>query len=298
MSYPFQIKSFDEYKAVYKKSVDDPEGFWGDVASSFFWRKKWDKVLEWNFTEPNVKWFIGGKLNITENCLDRHLGTLGSTPAIIWEPNDPEEHHRVLTYRDLYNKVIQFANVLKNNGVKKGDRVCIYMGMIPELAIAVLACARIGAIHSVIFGGFSAQSIADRLYDAQAEYVITCDGAFRGAKDIPLKSVIDDALIGNKTVKRVIVCTRTRTPVSMIKGRDVWWEDEIKKVETLGNPDCPAEEMDSEDPLFILYTSGSTGKPKGVVHATAGYMIFTNYTFVNVFRYEQGDIFFCTADIG
>jgi len=298
MSYPFQIKSFDEYKAVYKKSVDDPEGFWGDVASSFFWRKKWDKVLEWNFTEPNVKWFIGGKLNITENCLDRHLGTLGSTPAIIWEPNDPEEHHRVLTYRDLYNKVIQFANVLKNNGVKKGDRVCIYMSMIPELAIAVLACARIGAIHSVIFGGFSAQSIADRLYDAQAEYVITCDGAFRGAKDIPLKSVIDDALIGNKTVKRVIVCTRTRTPVSMIKGRDVWWEDEIKKVETLGNPDCPAEEMDSEDPLFILYTSGSTGKPKGVVHATAGYMIFTNYTFVNVFQYEQGDIFFCTADIG
>ena len=298
MSYPFQIKSFDEYKAVYKKSVDDPEGFWGDVASSFFWRKKWDKVLEWNFTEPNVKWFIGGKLNITENCLDRHLGTLGSTPAIIWEPNDPEEHHRVLTYRDLYNKVIQFANVLKNNGVKKGDRVCIYMGMIPELAIAVLACARIGAIHSVIFGGFSAQSIADRLYDAQAEYVITCDGAFRGAKDIPLKSVIDDALIGNKTVKRVIVCTRTRTPVSMIKGRDVWWEDEIKKVETLGNPDCPAEEMDSEDPLFILYTSGSTGKPKGVVHATAGYMIFTNYTFVNVFQYEQGDIYFCTADIG
>ena len=298
MSYPFQIKSFDEYKAAYKKSVDDPEGFWGDVASSFFWRKKWDKVLEWNFAEPNVKWFIGGKLNITENCLDRHLGTLGSTPAIIWEPNDPEEHHRILTYRDLYNKVVQFANVLKNNGVKKGDRVCIYMGMIPELAIAVLACARIGAIHSVIFGGFSAQSIADRLHDAHAEYIVTCDGTYRGAKDIPLKSVIDDALIGNRKVKRVIVCTRTRTPVSMIKGRDVWWEDEIKKVETLGNPDCPAEEMDSEDPLFILYTSGSTGKPKGVVHATAGYMIFTNYTFVNVFQYEQGDIYFCTADIG
>jgi acetyl-CoA synthetase len=298
MSYPFQIKSFDEYKAAYKKSVDDPEGFWSDVASSFFWRKKWDKVLEWNFTEPNVKWFIGGKLNITENCLDRHLGTLGSTPAIIWEPNDPEEHHRILTYRDLYNKVVQFANVLKNNGVKKGDRVCIYMGMIPELAIAVLACARIGAIHSVIFGGFSAQSIADRLHDAHAEYIVTCDGAYRGAKDIPLKNVIDDALIGNRKVKRVIVCTRTRTPVSMIKGRDVWWEDEIKKVETLGNPDCPAEEMDSEDPLFILYTSGSTGKPKGVVHATAGYMIFTNYTFVNVFQYEQGDIYFCTADIG
>lgn len=298
MSYPFQIKSFDEYKAAYKKSVDDPEGFWGDVASNFYWRKRWDKVLEWNFTEPNVKWFIGGKMNITENCLDRHLGTLGSTPAIIWEPNDPEEHHRVLTYRDLHFKVIQFANVLKNNGVKKGDRVCIYMGMIPELAIAVLACARIGAIHSVIFGGFSAQSIADRLQDAQAEYIVTCDGAFRGAKDIPLKSVIDDALIGNKTVKRVIVCTRTRTAVSMIKGRDVWWEDEIKKVETQGNPDCPAEEMDAEDPLFILYTSGSTGKPKGVVHACAGYMIFTNYTFINVFQYMPGDIHFCTADIG
>src|SRR4051794_2278494 len=298
MSYPFQIKSLDEYKAAYKKSVDDPEGFWGDVASSFFWRKRWDKVLEWNFTEPNVKWFMGGKLNITENCLDRHLGTLGNTPAIIWEPNDPEEHHRVLTYRDLYNKVVQFANVLKNNGVKKGDRVCIYMGMIPELAIAVLACARIGAIHSVIFGGFSAQSISDRLYDAQAEYIVTCDGAFRGAKDIPLKSVIDDALIGNRTVKRVIVCTRTRTSVSMIKGRDVWWEDEIKNVETLGNPDYPAEEMDSEDPLFILYTSGSTGKPKGVVHANAGYMIFTNYTFINVFQYQPRDIHFCTADIG
>src|SRR5215831_2120215 len=298
MSYPFQIKSFDEYKAAYKKSVDDPEGFWGDIASNFYWRKRWEKVLEWNFAEPNVKWFIGGKLNITENCLDRHLGTLGSMPAIIWEPNDPEEHHRVLTYRDLYTKVIQFANVLKNNGVQKGDRVCIYMGMIPELAIAILACARIGAIHSVIFGGFSAQSISDRLYDAQAEYIVTCDGAFRGAKDIPLKSVIDDALIGNRTVKRVIVCTRTRTPVSMIKGRDVWWEDEIKKVETQGNPDCPAEEMDAEDPLFILYTSGSTGKPKGVVHATAGYMIFTNYTFINVFQYQPGDIHFCTADIG
>src|SRR6478609_3836312 len=298
MSYPFQIKSFDEYKAVYKKSVDDPEGFWGDVASSFFWRKKWDKVLEWNFTEPNVKWFIGGKLNITENCLDRHLGTLGSTPAIIWESNDPEEHHRVLTYRDLHFKVVQFANVLKNNGVKKGDRVCIYMGMVPELAIAVLACARIGAVHSVIFGGFSAQSIADRLLDAQAEFIITCDGAFRGSKEIPLKSVIDDALVQCKFVKKVIVLTRTRLPVSMIKGRDVWWEDEVKRVETMGSPDCPAEPMDAEDPLFILYTSGSTGKPKGVVHTCAGYMVYTNYTFVNVFQYQPGDIHFCTADIG
>jgi acetyl-CoA synthetase len=188
--------------------------------------------------------------------------------------------------------------VLKNNGVKKGDRVCIYMGMIPELAIALLACARIGAIHSVVFGGFSAQSIADRLLDAQVAYIITCDGAFRGGKDIPLKSVIDDALIGNKTIKRVIVCTRTRTPVSMIKGRDVWWEDEIKKIETLKLTDCPAEEMDAEDPLFILYTSGSTGKPKGVVHTCAGYMVYTNYTFVNVFQYQPGQVHFCTADIG
>lgn len=296
--YPYQIRSLEEYKAAYQQSIQDPEGFWAGVAEHFQWRKKWDKVLEWNFTEPSVKWFSGAKLNITENCLDRHLQKLGDTPAIIWEPNDPEEHHRVLTYRDLYNKVCQFAHVLKNNGIKKGDRVCIYMGMIPELPIAILACARIGAIHSVIFGGFSAQSISDRLQDAKAEYIITCDGAFRGAKDIPLKSVIDDALIACPFVKRVIVCTRTRTPVSMIKGRDVWWEDEIRKIETLGLTTCDAEEMDAEDMLFILYTSGSTGKPKGVVHTCGGYMLFTNYTFVNVFQYKPQQIYFCTADIG
>ncbi len=298
MAYSFKINSLEQYHTAYKKSVDDPEGFWADVASNFYWRKKWDKVLEWNFKEPKVEWFINGKLNITENCLDRHLGTLGNRPAIIWEPNDPEEHHRVLTYRDLHFKVMQFANVLKNNGVVKGDRVCIYMGMVPELAIAVLACARIGAIHSVIFGGFSAQSIADRLQDANAEFIITCDGAYRGNKEIPLKGVIDDALVQCKFVKKVIVLTRTRTPVSMIKGRDVWWEDEIRKVETMGNPDCPAEEMDAEDKLFILYTSGSTGKPKGVVHSCAGYMVWTAYTFVNVFQYNPGDVHFCTADIG
>ena len=298
MSFPYQIRSFEDYQSAYKKSVEDPALFWEEIAGHFLWKQKWDKTLEWNFSEPRVKWFEGGKLNITENCLDRHLADKGSQPAIVWEPNDPEEHHRVLTYRDLYAKVCQFAHVLRNNGVKKGDRICIYMGMIPELAIAVLACARIGAIHSVVFGGFSAQSIADRLYDAQSAFIITCDGAYRGAKDIPLKTVIDDALIGNKTVKRVIVCTRTRTAVSMIKGRDVWWEDEIKKVETLGLGDFPAETMDAEDPLFILYTSGSTGKPKGVVHATAGYLIYTNYTFVNVFQYKPGEIHFCTADIG
>ena len=298
MHYPYQIKSLSDYKIQYKKSVEEPEQFWAEVATNFTWKKHWDKVLTWDFKTPNIKWFDGAKLNITENCLDRHLITQPDVPAIIWESNDPEEHHRVLTYKELHFKVCQFAHVLKNNGVKKGDRVCIYMGMIPELSIALLACARIGAIHSVVFGGFSAQAIADRLQDANAEFVITCDGAYRGAKEIPLKSVIDDALVGCKFVKRVIVCTRTRTPVSMIKGRDVWWEDEIKKVETQGNHDFPAVEMDAEDQLFILYTSGSTGKPKGVVHTCAGYMVWANYTFVNVFQYQQGQIHFCTADIG
>jgi acetyl-CoA synthetase len=298
MSYPYQIRSYDAYKSAWQKSIDDPEGFWGEVAENFTWRKKWDKVLSWNFRGPDVKWFEGARLNITENCLDRHLETKGNMPALIWEPNDPGEHHRILTYQQLHFKVSQFAHVLHNNGVRKGDRVCIYMGMIPELAIAVLACARVGAIHSVIFGGFSAQSIADRLQDAKAEFIVTCDGAYRGAKDIPLKSVIDDALIACPFVKKTIVFTRTRTPVSMIKGRDVWWEDEIHKVETLGNPPFPAVEMDAEDPLFILYTSGSTGKPKGVVHTCGGYMVYTNYTFVNVFQYQPEEVHFCTADIG
>ncbi len=298
MSYPYQIQSFEEYQRVYKESVENPEAFWASIAENFVWRKKWDKVLDWNFTEPKNEWFKGGKLNITENCLDRHLAERGNVPAIIWESNDPNEKQRILTYSILHKRVCQFAQVLINNGVQKGDRVCIYMGMIPELAIAVLACARIGAIHSVIFGGFSAQSIADRLYDAQSEFIITCDGAYRGGKDIPLKSVIDDALIGNRTVRKVIVYTRTRTPISMIKGRDVWWEDEMRHVEEMGIKEIEAVEMDAEDPLFILYTSGSTGKPKGVVHACAGYMVYTNYTFVNIFNYQPGQIHFCTADIG
>lgn len=298
MSYPFQIKSLEEYHLAYQKSIENPSDFWADVASHFVWKKKWDHVLEWNFEEPNIKWFINGKLNITENCLDRHLESRGDQVALIWEPNDPNEPHRSFTYRELHFKVMQFAHVLKNNGVKKSDRICIYMGMIPELAIAVLACARIGAIHSVIFGGFSAQSIADRLQDAQATCIITCDGAFRGNKIIPLKNIIDEALIECDFVKKVIVLSRTQTPVSMIKGRDEWWEDEISKIEALGNPYFPAEEMDAEDMLFILYTSGSTGKPKGVVHSCAGYMIWTTYTFVNVFQYSPGDVHFCTADIG
>jgi acetyl-CoA synthetase len=302
MSYAFQITSLEQYHKDYKRSVEEPEAFWASVAENFQWRKKWDKVLEWNFKEPKIEWFIGGRLNITENCIDRHLKTMGDKPAIIWEPNNPEERVRTVTYNRLHKRVCQVAQMLKNNGVKKGDRVCIYMGMVPELAYAILGCARIGAIHSVIFGGFSAQSIADRLDDAKAGYIITCDGAYRGGKDIPLKAVIDDALIGNKTVKRVIVYTRTRTPVSMIKGRDVWWEDEMDiaedEVEKNGVVSFPAEEMDAEDPLFILYTSGSTGKPKGVVHTCAGYMVWTTYTFVNVFQYKPGDIHFCTADIG
>jgi len=293
-----KVRSFEDYQETYKKSVERPEEFWAGVAEEFKWRKKWDKVLEWNFEGPSIKWFQGAKLNITENCLDRHLSELGDKPAIIWEPNDPTENFRVLSYKQLLFNVEQFANVLKNNGIEKGDRVCIYLPMVPELAIAVLACARIGAIHSVVFGGFSAQSIADRINDAQCKLVITADGGFRGTKVIELKDIVDDALGQCKSVERVIVLTRSRTPVSMIKGRDVWWEDEIKKVETQGNPHCPAEEMDAEDMLFILYTSGSTGSPKGVVHTCGGYMVYTGYTFANAFQYDLGDVYFCTADIG
>jgi acetyl-CoA synthetase len=292
------IDKLEDYQREYQRSVEDPEGFWAEKASALQWRKPWDKVLEWNFSEPDIKWFLGGKLNITESCLDRHLEERGDQTAIIWEANDPEEHYRKLTYKELHFKVCQFANVLKNNGAKKGDRICIYMPMVPELAIAVLACARIGAVHSVVFGGFSAQSIADRIQDAQCNIVITADGGFRGAKEVPLKSVIDDALIQCPSVKKTIVLTRSRTAISMIKGRDVWWEDEIKKVETMGNPVCPAEEMDAEDLLFILYTSGSTGKPKGVVHTCGGYAVFANYTFSTIFQYQPGEVHFCTADIG
>ena len=292
------IKSYDEYKEAYSQSIEDPETFWGGIAEQFTWRKKWEKVLEWDFTRPDVNWFINGKLNITENCIDRHLVEFGDRPAIVWEPNGKEEQHRVITYRELHADVCRFAKVLLNNGVKKGDRVGIYMGMVPELPVAMLACARIGAIHSVIFGGFSAQSISDRLQDAQAEYIITCDGAYRGGKDIPLKNTIDDALVSCPFVKHVIVLLRTHTPVSMIKGRDVWWDEEMEKVSLDVANAIPPAEMDAEDPLFILYTSGSTGKPKGVVHSSGGYMVYTTYSFVNVFQYQPGDVHFCTADIG
>ncbi|TKB97233.1 acetate--CoA ligase [Pedobacter cryotolerans] len=289
-----QITSFKQYEEDYKKSVENPEQFWGEVAQNFQWRKPWYKVLSWDFETPTIKWFEGAKLNITENCLDRHLANNGDKPAIIWEPNNPEAESVTLTYKMLHERVCRFANVLKRNGAQKGDRICIYMPMVPELAIAVLACARIGAVHSVVFGGFSAKSIADRINDAQCKLVITADGAYRGNKQIPLKDVIDDALIGCPTVAKCIVLTHVRTPVSMLKGRDVWWEDEVKHV----NDVCEAEEMDAEDLLFILYTSGSTGKPKGVVHTCGGYMVYAGYTFTNVFNYQPGEVYFCTADIG
>jgi acetyl-CoA synthetase len=294
----FKIDTFEQYQSIYQHSVAQPEQFWAHIANEFLWKKKWDKVLDWNFQEPNIKWFDGAQLNITENCLDRHLATKANQPAIIWEPNNPAELHRTLTYQDLYDQVCRFSHVLQRNGVKKGDRVCIYMPMVPELAIAVLACARIGAIHSVVFGGFSAQSIADRIIDAACAFVITADGGHRGNKEIPLKSVIDDALMQCKTVQKVIVLNRSHTPVSMIKGRDVWWEEEMKMVEDLKLKDFPAVTMEAEDELFILYTSGSTGKPKGVVHTCAGYMVYTGYTFATVFQYQPKEVFFCTADIG
>ncbi len=283
-----RITSYEQYLSEYKKSVEDPEKFWAEIAEEFTWRKKWDKVLEWDFKDPNINWFIGGKLNITENCLDRHLKERGEQTAIIWEPNDPKEEGRKISYTELHSEVCRFANVLKNNGAKKGDRICIYMPMVPELAIAVLACARIGAIHSVVFGGFSFQSLADRIHDADCNMVVTADGAFRGAKDIPLKSVVDEALQTCDSVKRVIVLKRTNIAVKMQSGRDVWWQDEIANLQGLKDLEgfYKAEEMDSEDMLFILYTSGSTGKPKGVVHTTGGYMVYTDYTFRNVFQYN------------
>lgn len=289
-----RIKTFDEYKTAYAKSVSDPEGFWADVAENFQWKKKWDKVLNWNFTEPKVEWFINGKLNITENCLDRHLATRGDQIAFHWEPNDPKEASRKITYRELHAEVCRFANVLKSKGVVKGDRVCLYMPMIPELAIAVLACARIGAIHSVVFAGFSASSLMGRIQDCGCSVVVTSDGAYRGAKSIPIKRIVDEAIEECHTVKHVIAVKRTGDNVVMKPGQDTWWHDEMKGV----SADCPPEEMDAEDLLFILYTSGSTGKPKGVVHTCGGYMVFTAYTFQNVFQYNEGDLFWCTADIG
>jgi len=295
MSYPYQIRSFEQYLEQYRISIEEPEKFWSGVAEHFTWKKKWDTVLNWNFKEPRVRWFEGAKLNITENCLDRHLKERGDQPAIVWEPNQPGDPSRTLTYRQLYTEVCRFMQVLKNNGLRKGDRVCIYMPMVPELAIAVLACARMGAVHSVVFGGFSAQSIADRIEDARCKMVITADGGTRGPKEILLKATIDEALQKTSLIERVIVLKHLGQTITMQEGRDVWWQEELKKIDSY---DEAAEPMDAEDILFILYTSGSTGKPKGVVHTCAGYMIYTTYSFVNVFQYQKGDIYFCTADIG
>ncbi|MCH3884141.1 acetate--CoA ligase [Tenacibaculum aquimarinum] len=291
----YHIKHLEEYYQVYRKSVREPENFWEEIAGEhFLWRKKWDKVLEWDFTKPEVKWFQGAKLNITENCIDRHLATRGDQTAILFEPNDPNEGAEHITYRQLYHRVNKFANVLKEQGVKKGDRVCIYVPMIPELAISVLACARIGAIHSVVFAGFSATALATRINDSDCKMVITSDGSYRGAKTIDLKGIVDEALESCPGVKTVLVAKRINSDINIKEGRDKWLQPLLDEA----SDQCKAEIMNAEDPLFILYTSGSTGKPKGMVHTTAGYMVYTAYTFKNAFQYKENDVYWCTADIG
>ncbi|WP_339755945.1 acetate--CoA ligase [Algoriphagus aquimarinus] len=288
-----RIHTLSGYLYEYQKSVTQPEEFWARIADSFHWRKRWSKVLKWNFDEPDVQWFVGGKLNITENIFERHLYTIGDRPAIIWEANDPNEAGRTLTYRELFYEVNRFANALKSKGIGKGDKVIIYMPMVPESAIAMLACARIGAIHSVVFAGFSSSALADRVIDCDAKAILTSDGNFRGSKTIAVKAVVDEAL-EKSSVETVIVYERTKQEVNMKNGRDFWWHDVIEAE----SEQCEAEEMDSEDMLFILYTSGSTGKPKGVVHTTGGYMVYSQYSFDNVFQYSQGDVYWCTADVG
>lgn len=289
-----KIHSLGGYIHEYQKSIANPQAFWAQQAECFYWRRRWDKVLEWNFEEPGIQWYMNGKLNITENIFERNLYTHGKQEAIIWEPNDPNDEPRVLTYAELFAEVNKFANTLKRLGVGKGDRVAVYMPMVPELVIAVLACARIGAIHSVVFAGFSANALQERINDASAKVLLTADGGFRGDKITPLKEIADEALDVCPTIETVVVLKRTNTQVGMVVGRDIWWHKAIDGQST----ECPAEEMDAEDSLFILYTSGSTGKPKGIVHSTAGYMVYSAYTFNNVFQYQAGDVYFCTADIG
>lgn len=289
-----KIKTFADYQNEYKQSVENPEAFWEEKANHFSWRKKWDKVLNWNFKDYDVQWFLNGKLNITENCIDRHLPTKGNDPAFIWESNFEDKPNRIITYQQLHDEVCRLANVLKKFGVQKGDRVCIYLPMIPEAVFAMLACARIGAVHSVVFAGFSASSISSRIQDSDCKVVLTSDGSYRGEKTINLKSVVDEALETCASVTNVLVYKHIGKEVNMVDGRDIWWQDIVPQA----SDRCEAETMDSEDMLFILYTSGSTGKPKGVVHTCGGYMVYTCYSFLNVFQYNSGDIYWCTADVG
>ena len=289
-----RITSLSDYFKKYEQSEKDPEKFWSEIANTFIWKKKWDKVLDWNFESVDINWFKNGKLNITENIFERNLKERGDKTAIIWEPNDPNEPSIHLTYNELYEETCKFSNALRDKGVKKGDRVIIYMPMVPEAAIAMLACARVGAVHSVVFAGFSSTSLADRINDCQAKMILTSDGNFRGNKTIPVKPVVDEALEKCSTIESVIVLERTKQKVNMKEGRDYWWHDCISGISS----ECAPEILDSEDMLFILYTSGSTGKPKGVVHSSAGYMVYSAYTFLNVFQYDEDDIYWCTADVG
>ena len=291
----YHIKHLEEYYKIYHKSVKEPLVFWEKIAEeNFTWYKKWDNVLEWDFKKPEVKWYQGAKLNITENCIDRHLSTKGNKTAILFEPNNPGEKTQHITYNQLHERVNRFANVLKNEGLKKGDRVCIYLPMIPDLAVSVLACARIGAIHSVVFAGFSATALSTRINDSDCKIVITSDGSYRGNKSIDLKGIVDEALNDCASVNSVLVAKRINSKITMKEGRDKWLQPLLNNASS----ECEPEVMDAEDPLFILYTSGSTGKPKGMVHTTAGYMVYTAYTFKNVFNYKDDDIYWCTADIG
>ncbi|WP_262497597.1 acetate--CoA ligase [Maribacter sp. 4G9] len=291
----YHIKHLEEYYQVYRKSVRNPEAFWEEIAEEHFvWRKRWDNVLSWDFTKPEIKWFEGAQLNITENCIDRHLPTRGNKTAILFEPNDPKEEAEHITYRQLHERVCKMANVLLEKGVKKGDRVCIYLPMIPELAISVLACARIGAIHSVVFAGFSSNALSTRINDSDCKLVITSDGSYRGSKTIDLKGIVDKALEGCPGVETVLVAKRIHSEIEMVPERDHWLQPLLD--DAYG--DNVAEIMNAEDPLFILYTSGSTGRPKGMVHTTAGYMVYTAYTFKNIFQYREDDVYWCTADIG
>lgn len=294
MSY-YKIDNLEHYFKMYNKSVREPRKFWDRIADeNFTWFQRWDKVVEYDMSKAEIQWYVNGKLNITKNCIDRHLNKRGNKTALIFEPNDPKEPAQHITYNELYERVCKMANVLKEQGVKKGDRVCIYLPMIPELTVALLACARIGAIHSVVFAGFSASAVQSRINDSSCKLLITSDGGYRGNKTIDLKGIVDEALEKTPSIETVLVVKRTHAEVPMKEGRDKW----IQPLLDAASANNVAEIMDAEDPLFILYTSGSTGKPKGMVHTTAGYMVFTAYTFKTVFRYEENDIYWCTADIG